>query len=100
MTSDGSDAPQGWVVHIGDHELVVRQRYEIISIGNDLLIGLWFVVGSILFFYESLAYYGTWLFVIGSVQMLIRPTIRLTRRVHLRGFHPDVPGSADAGHDF
>ncbi len=99
MAADGSE-PRPWVVHIGHDELVIRQRYEVVSILNDILIGLWFVIGSFFFLSESLAYAGTWLFVLGSIQMLIRPTIRLSRRVHLRRFHPDVPGSADAGHDF
>ena len=32
-------------VTFGHEELILRRRYEIISIGNDLLIALWFVVG-------------------------------------------------------
>lgn len=35
------------VVHIGHDERVIRQRYEVISIINDLLIGTWFLIGSI-----------------------------------------------------
>ena len=58
--------------------------------------GIWVVIGSVLFFYDSLAYTGTWLFLLGSVQLLIRPTIRLTRQVHLQRLHPP-PGTA---HDF
>ena len=100
MATDGNNESQPWVVRIGHDELVIRQRYEVISIVNDILIGTWFLVGSFFFFSESLVYVGTWLFVLGSVEMLIRPTIRLTRRVHLRRFHPGVPGSADAAHDF
>ncbi len=63
---------------------VLRQRYEIASIVNDLLIAFWFLFGSILFFRESTAYAGTWMFVIGSAQLGIRPVIRLSRRVHLQ----------------
>lgn len=79
---------------------MVRQRYETASIVNDLLIGMWFLVGSILFFFSSLSYAGTWLFVIGSVEMLIRPMIRFIRRVHLGRYHPGLPGVGDGGHDF
>lgn len=71
-------------LRIGHDEIVVRQRYETISIANDILIGLWFVVGSVLFFSESTATAGTWLFLVGSVQMLVRPGIRLGRRIHLQ----------------
>lgn len=94
----GQDAP--WVVHVGHDELIIRQRYEVISIVNDILIGAWFIIGSFFFFSDALTYAGTWLFVLGSVEMLIRPTIRLVRRLHLHRLHPNVPGSADAGHDF
>ncbi|WP_348762193.1 YrhK family protein [uncultured Salinisphaera sp.] len=87
-------------LHFGREELVIRQRYEMISIANDVLIGVWFLIGTIFFFYDSLVYWGTWLFLIGSIEMLIRPTIRLVRRLHLQRFHSQAPGTADAGHDF
>ncbi|GAB3565381.1 YrhK family protein [Spelaeicoccus albus] len=68
---------------IGHEEIVLRARYEILSIVNDIMVALWFIIGSILFFFESTTTTGTWLFVIGSVQLLIRPVIRLVRRVHI-----------------
>lgn len=90
----------GITLHFGHDELIVRQRYEVLSIVNDILIGIWFVIGSIFFFYESLAYAGTWLFVIGSVEMLIRPVIRLTRKIHLQRMNGGRRGPAEAEHDF
>lgn len=71
-------------LHFNHDMLVVHRRYEVISIINDVLIGLWFLAGSICFFYSSLMMIGTWLFVIGSAQMLIRPVIRLSRHFHLQ----------------
>ncbi|REC96054.1 YrhK family protein [Kushneria indalinina] len=71
-------------LHFNHDMLVVHRRYEVISIINDVLIGLWFLLGSICFFYSSLMMIGTWLFVIGSAQMLIRPVIRLSRHFHLK----------------
>ncbi len=70
-------------LRLGKDEVVIRRRYEALSIVNDILIGLWFTVGSILFFFEATTTTGTWLFVIGSVELLIRPMIRMTRIVHL-----------------
>lgn len=99
MTQDKREN-DSWTLHFGHEELVIRQRYELVSIGNDVLIGVWFLIGTIFFFYDSLVYYGTWLFLIGSIEMLIRPTIRLVRRFHLQRYHPAAPGAADAGHDF
>lgn len=86
-------------VHLGREELVIRQRYETIGIINDILIGLWFLVGSFFFLSTSLVEAGTWLFILGSIEMLIRPVIRFARRVHLNRFHPGTPG-VGASHDF
>ena len=84
------------------HELVLRGRYETISIVNDLLIAVWFLVGSILFFREATTYAGTWLFVLGSAQLMLRPTIRLSRRVHLRrhGARHGRSPATDSGDDY
>ncbi len=78
-----------------DDEIVLRQRYEVVSILNDLLVALWFIVGSVLFFSDSTAYAGTWLFLVGSVQLAIRPLIRLSRQFHLQR----RAGGRRAGHE-
>ncbi|MFC3282130.1 YrhK family protein [Litchfieldella rifensis] len=36
-------------LHVGREELIIRRRYETLSIINDFLIAIWFLVGSILF---------------------------------------------------
>lgn len=97
---EGSQHSTEWVVHFGHDELIIRQRYEVVSIINDILIGIWFIVGSICFFSPSLTRTGTWFFLAGSIELLIRPTIRLIRRVHLERRQPDTPGTGDAAHDF
>lgn len=71
-------------LHFGREELIIRRRYETLSIINDFLIAIWFLVGSILFLYPSMEKTAIWLFIIGSFQFLIRPTIRLTSHVHLK----------------
>ncbi|MHA7282514.1 YrhK family protein [Arthrobacter sp. TMS2-4] len=67
----------------GNTELVLHNRYETLSIVNDVLIALWFIAGSILFFNESTTTAGTWLFLAGSIELLIRPVIRLSRNIHI-----------------
>ena len=42
----------------GQEELVIRTRYEALSIANDVLIGLWSLVGSFMFFSETLQFAG------------------------------------------
>lgn len=80
----GARGKNDLVFHFGQEELVIRKRYEALSIANDVLIGLWFLVGSFMFFSETLQFAGTVLFVISSLEMLMRPVIRLARHVHLQ----------------
>ena len=86
-------------IHIGRDELIIRKRYEVLSIVNDILVALWFIVGSILFFSDATTVAGTWCFLAGSVELLIRPVIRLTRRVHLARI-AGPSGSYETSQDF
>ncbi|KUI97581.1 hypothetical protein VRK_31440 [Vibrio sp. MEBiC08052] len=70
-------------INIGSEHLVIQQRYEALSAFNDLLIAIWFLIGSFFFLSNSLVESGTWLFIVGSAQLLIKPFIKLTSLVHL-----------------
>lgn len=81
MTDDnGNDL----TFRVGREELIIRQRYEAVSILNDVLIALWFIAGSIMFFFPDWETTGTWCFLFGSIELLIRPLIRLGRQLHLK----------------
>lgn len=71
-------------ITIGHDEIVIRRRYEVASIANDFLIALWFLIGSVFFLYPAMEEPGTWLFILGSFQLLIRPAIRLAGHIHLQ----------------
>lgn len=90
MGTDDTDAIE---FRIGHEEIVLRRRYEILSILNDILVALWFIVGSVLFFSEATTYLGTWMFLLGSIQLLIRPAIRLVRHVHITRLDSPIPDS-------
>lgn len=64
------------------HEEIVR-RYEIGRTVVEFLAAVTFIIGSAFFFYDSLIYAGTWLFLIGSVLFAVRPSIRLLLELHL-----------------
>lgn len=85
--------------NLGPEQLVVNRRYEVASMLNDILTGLWFVVGSVFFFFEALQTPAIWLFLIGSVELLIRPMLRIARDVHLRrkpySTQPPASGNPD-----
>lgn len=71
-------------LHLGHEQLIIRRRYETLSIINDFLIAIWYLVGSVFFLYPSLTGPAAWLFIIGSFQFLIRPTLRLASHIHLQ----------------
>jgi len=85
---DRRDGDADLAIRVGPEELVIRRRYQTLSIINDFLIGIWFLIGSIAFFWPSLQELGTWLFVLGSAQLLVRPLIRLAHSIHLRHVPP------------
>lgn len=86
---------QKLTIRFGKEELVIRQRYEFFSIINDILIAIWFIIGSILYFNPNMGMVGTWCFLLGSVQLLVRPMIRLSRQMHLRKVRPAAPHESD-----
>ncbi len=82
MADDHTDHPL--TLKLGHEELIIRRRYEVLSIANDFLIAIWFLVGSVLFLFPEYEKAAIWLFIIGSFQFLIRPTIRLASHIHVK----------------
>lgn len=65
-----------------DHADLVR-RYELYRTLVEFFAALMFIIGSIFFFYQSLLFAGTWLFLIGSILFAVRPTVRLALELRL-----------------
>ena len=82
MVEDWKDNPL--TLKLGREELIIRRRYEVLSIINDFFIAIWFLIGSILFLFPEYETAAIWLFIIGSFQFLIRPTIRLISHIHIK----------------
>lgn len=80
-------------VDIGNYEVIIGKRYGFFYTLNDILIAGWFIIGSILFFWEASQEIGTWLFLIGSVELLIRPLIRISRNSHLKRINLTNPNA-------
>jgi len=76
-----NDKDQEIDLRLGKYEVFFKQSYTILYNLNDVLIGLWFLIGSICFLWKSTQTIGVWLFVLGSVQLLIRPLIRIIHRI-------------------
>jgi YrhK-like protein len=77
-------------IRLGHDELVIRRRYQALSIGNDVLVALWFIAGSILFFSQATSTVATGFFLLGSIELMLRPVVRLVRLLHLRRIGSDM----------
>lgn len=63
--------------------LIYKALYQL----NDVILGLIFLIGSLLFFSSETVIAGTILFVIGSIQMTVRPLIALAHDLHLASYY-------------
>ncbi|MEP3351093.1 MAG: YrhK family protein [Marinomonas sp.] len=68
---------------IDSEHIVIQRRYEALGALNDLLIAVWFLIGSFFFLNDSLVESGTWLFIVGSAQLIIKPMIKLISLIHV-----------------
>ncbi|WP_417219481.1 YrhK family protein [Arthrobacter sp.] len=57
--------------------------FEIAYTVVDFSAAALFIVGSIMFFSESLMIPGTWCFLVGSVCFALKPTLRLVRELQM-----------------
>lgn len=77
-----------FILDLGQEHITIQRRYEALGAFNDFLIAVWFLIGSFFFLNDSLIESGTWLFIAGSAQLLIKPVLKLISLVHIsRVFH-------------
>ena len=70
-----------------DHAKQISFFYKALYQINDIVLGLIFLVGSFLFFSDNTVFAGTVLFVIGSIQMIIRPLISFIHDLKLSSYY-------------
>lgn len=73
----------------GEH-LAIKHRYEALGALNDFFIALWFLVGSMFFLDNTLVIDGTWLFIVGSAQLMLKPAIKLAGLIHVRNIYRKI----------
>lgn len=71
-------------LRVGKYGVFFNRNYRLIAITNEIMLGIWFVVGSFLFLSEETKTAGTILFIIGSAQLLIRPILKIIHAVTLK----------------
>ncbi|MFB5674860.1 YrhK family protein [Paenibacillus terreus] len=64
--------------------LVVKNRYEILHLLSSALSSLLFLAGSLFMFYSDLRKPASVLFILGSIQMLLRSLISLSYHFYLK----------------
>lgn len=69
---------------IGRFGIFFNKRYQLLAIINDLTLGIWFTIGSVLFLFHSTQTAGTILFILGSAQLLGRPILKLLHAFFIR----------------
>jgi hypothetical protein len=62
----------------------IERNYKVLGLINDFMIGIEFLMGSIEFLPGHLTTIGVYLFILGSFQILLVPTIRISRDMHLK----------------
>ena len=65
------------------HKQRIRKFYDWLAIANDVAIGSEFLAGSILFISHKTYMLGIYLFIVASIQLLIKPGIQISRRLQL-----------------
>jgi hypothetical protein len=61
----------------------IKKLYDWAAIANDMAIGSEFLSGSILFISHNTYMLGVYLFIVASIQLLIKPGIQISRKLQL-----------------
>ena len=71
-------------INYGKFRLYILKKYDSIQLIGDILTGISFVTGSILNLTGASTIYGQILYLIGSLALTVRPTIKIIRRTRIK----------------
>ncbi len=71
------------IVEIGDLELYFQNAYSIVSLINDMLIGVLYLGGSLSNLLNGPELLGKVLYLLGSISLILRPLIQLVQNVYV-----------------
>ncbi|WP_417310110.1 YrhK family protein [Devosia sp.] len=79
-----------------------KRIYALYELGHtlvDFAAALFFIIGSVMFFFDAWQTAGTWCFLIGSICFALKPTLRVLREIHYLaiGDTEDVAEKAENG---
>ncbi|MGN7177470.1 YrhK family protein [Cytobacillus sp. SAFR-174] len=70
-------------IEIGSYKMVIEKRYQAISFVNDILLGVLYLIGSILFLTDVSQTVSISFFLAGSIMMIIRAGLNLLKDLHI-----------------
>lgn len=70
-------------IHLGKKKMIINNRYQMVYYLNNIIQGLLYMVGSILFLYEDNQVSAISFFLAGSFLMVFRSLIQIIRDIHL-----------------
>ena len=71
-------------IEIGDYEMIIEKRYRLVSFINDLLLGVLYFIGSILFLTDVSQAVSISFFLAGSIMMIIRAGLNILKDLHVK----------------
>jgi hypothetical protein len=70
-------------IEIGSYKMVIEKRYQAVSFVNDMLLGVLYLIGSILFLTDVSQTVSISFFLAGSIMMIIRAGLNLLKDLHI-----------------
>ncbi|MCM3394505.1 YrhK family protein [Cytobacillus oceanisediminis] len=71
-------------IEIGAYEMIIEKRYRVVSFINDLLLGVLYFIGSILFLTDVSQAVSISFFIAGSIMMIIRAGLNILKDLHVK----------------
>jgi ABC-type multidrug transport system fused ATPase/permease subunit len=71
-------------IYLGRRKMIISNRYQVIYYLNNILQGLLYVIGSLLFLFEFNKTVAISFFLAGSILMVSRSFIQIIRDIHLK----------------
>lgn len=62
----------------------IINRYETAHLASEIVTAILYLVGSFFLFYPDLKVIGSCMFILGSIQMLVRSLLRMSYRIKLK----------------
>jgi hypothetical protein len=71
-------------IEMGKYQMIIEHRYQVLSFFNDLLLGVLYLIGSILFLTDVSKVVSISFFLAGSIMMIIRAGLNILKDLHVR----------------